>query len=348
MDKYSCNVSSNPTFSSTLLDSIYHSMDQGQNEHVVCRETLRNKQHGRIEFRDEKKMDNFQTLQMIENWMEKESEKVVVQRSCFADFVPRNKDNQQIFYSNSSRSSSDTSSGGGFSSSEAEDYVFASPTNRSPSSSCYGFKKSKPIKTNIVLPQQMPKHEGGFEKTKSKDLQIYFNLNKAKQPTSPNGKFASFLNSVFSTMHEKRAKFAVQRKSKSSNSSSSSFSRSCLRKTPSSREILSSNESEKLVRFNPVSEIVDDYFQPSGHKTLHKETPRLEEGKDIRNQTDPSLISGRIGYMNTTSKDGKDNFDAVSCCSSDLFELDNFSAIGLERYTEELPETTQFDTNVAI
>lgn len=39
--------------------------------------------------------------------------------------------------------------------------------------------------------------------------------------------------------------------------------------------------------------------------------------------------------------------DAASCASSDLFELDNLSSIGIERYREELPvyETTRLNTN---
>lgn len=46
----------------------------------------------------------------------------------------------------------------------------------------------------------------------------------------------------------------------------------------------------------------------------------------------------------------EDDDDAASCSSSDLFELDNLSAIGIERYSEELPvyETTNLGTNRAI
>ena len=45
-----------------------------------------------------------------------------------------------------------------------------------------------------------------------------------------------------------------------------------------------------------------------------------------------------------------DDDDAESYASSDLFELDNLSAIGIERYREELPvyETTHLGTNRAI
>lgn len=46
-------------------------------------------------------------------------------------------------------------------------------------------------------------------------------------------------------------------------------------------------------------------------------------------------------------EDDDDDDDAASCASSDLFELDNLSTIGIERYREELPvyETTRLNTN---
>lgn len=53
----------------------------------------------------------------------------------------------------------------------------------------------------------------------------------------------------------------------------------------------------------------------------------------------------------TTCHDVEDDDDAASCASSDLFELENLSAIGIERYQEELPvyETTRLDnTNRAV
>lgn len=47
------------------------------------------------------------------------------------------------------------------------------------------------------------------------------------------------------------------------------------------------------------------------------------------------------------SGEDDDDDDALSCTSSDLFELDNLSAIGIDRYREELPvyETTRLSSN---
>ena len=54
--------------------------------------------------------------------------------------------------------------------------------------------------------------------------------------------------------------------------------------------------------------------------------------------------------MHYEDEEEEDDDDVASCASSDLFELDNLSAIGIERYREELPvyETTHFNTNRAI
>uniref|UniRef100_F6HXY5 Protein BIG GRAIN 1-like B n=1 Tax=Vitis vinifera TaxID=29760 RepID=F6HXY5_VITVI len=283
-DRYR-NGRENPSFSSTLLDAIYRSIDEGgegEEELVLYRETMRKKH----------------TI-MIEKWMEKKvSEKVVVRRKSMADFERRSRNDRDSFFLNSTSSSSDSSSGGGFSSSEAES-------------------------VRNYIASQKPKHEGGFVKTKSRALKIYGDLKKVKQPISPGGRLASFLNSLFTTGTAKKAKISSsedstpERKSKSGHtstcSSASSFSRSCLSKTPSSRSKLS-NGTKRSVRFYPVSVIKNESYL--------REAANHEDSDD----------------------------DAASCASSDLFELDNLSAIGIDRYREELPvyETTRMDTNRAI
>jgi hypothetical protein len=52
----------------------------------------------------------------------------------------------------------------------------------------------------------------------------------------------------------------------------------------------------------------------------------------------------------SSDEEEEEESDVASCASSDLFELDNLSAIGIERYREELPvyETTHLGTNRAI
>ncbi|KAK2965600.1 hypothetical protein RJ640_008441 [Escallonia rubra] len=398
----------NPSFSSTLLDAIYRSIDEGhghegEEELVLYRETMRKKQSnydGGFEGEGED-VTNHRRACLIEKWMEKKvTEKVVVRTKSAAEFVRNSRnDRRDSTFVNSSSSSSDSSCGGMFSSSELE-----------PG---YNMPRPKPIRTSVsVQPEkfdklekvhvpshhhhhQKPKEGGGFVKTKSKALkQIYGDLKKVKQPISPGGKLATFLNSLFAAGNTKKAKIStaggyndnnIDLKSKSSQastcSSASSFSRSCLSKTPSSRGNLSNNGTKRSVKFDPVSVIVYEDCQPCGHKSFQRNEPSLQPTKHTaRNSVHYELnkfhITEKSRRVEEAARDLLRNYqrkvecetntrnarhidadeeededeDAASCASSDLFELDNLSAIGIERYREELPvyETTHFDTNRAI
>ncbi|KAK9282251.1 hypothetical protein L1049_005165 [Liquidambar formosana] len=399
----------NPSFSSTLLDAIYRSIDEGngegEEELIFYRETMRKKHGGAFQ---EDEMASLRQACMIEKWMEKKvSEKVVVLRKSVADFSDRDS-----MFLKSSSSSSESSCGGGFSSSETES-VYGVKSRQSSA-----MQRPKPIRTSVsARPErfekprnefyavsdernyaqtQKPKHEGGggFVKTKSRALKIYGDLKKVKQPISPGGRLASFLNSLFSAGAAKKAKISSssvgvdddtssERKSKSAHastcSSASSFSRSCLSKTPSSRGKLS-NGAKRSVRFYPVSVILDEDSQPCGHKSLmHEDERSFKAVPIVRNSFNHQDLNCHVvkenrrveentrdllkNYQRNDDFDMKDvhnddevsenddyDDDAGSCSSSDLFELDNLSAIGIDRYREELPvyETTHLDTNRAI
>jgi hypothetical protein len=261
-------------------------------------------------------------------------------------------------------------------------------------------------------PNQKAKPEGSFVKTKSKALKIYGDLKKVKQPISPGRRLASFLNSLFTTGNAKKAKITTpggsyeERKLKSEQastcSSASSFSRSCLSKTPSSRggKLSSNNGAKRSVRFYPVSVIVDEDCRPCGHKNLYgsdrhemsstlvaaavttatrnncptsdeelklhvmNENRRIEEvARDLlknyqkKKEEQFDHMSTDLCNDNThqvcseeEEEESDDDDDIASCASSDLFELDNLSVVGIERYREELPvyETTHLGTNRAI
>lgn len=425
----------NPSFSSTLLDAIYNSIDDQshnkakEDQLIFYKETtMRSKKHTSLpntnlrkaqqqEDQDEE-MASFRKTCMIEKWMEKKNKKNKVNEK--EKVLLSQNENRAFMLQNSSSSSSDSSSGGGFSSSES-DSMYVSNKSRSSSSSCYNTMQQrpatiKPIRTSLSeKPRQFgesfvssnynscstqnskPKHENGFVKTKSKAMKIYGDLKKVKQPISPGGKLATFLNSLF-TNASKKAKtvggFDKYERSKSKStttstcSSASSFSRSCLSKTPSSTRGKFSNNNgsvgggvgnvKRSVRFCPVSVIVDEDCRPCGHKSLLKDEPaglmavstirdaeikcyvmggnyRVEEvAKDLiknyqkeKEMRDCVIQDANIGDFDDEEEDDD---DAASYSSSDLFELDNLSAIGIERYREELPvyETTHFNTNRAI
>ncbi|XP_061364029.1 protein BIG GRAIN 1-like B [Gastrolobium bilobum] len=372
----------NPSFSSTLLDVIYRSIDEGQTEEkeeklIFYRETMRKQKQNNC-FREEGEAEklNFRRARKVEN----RSEKVVRGRNSLTEIERRTRSNSNTLSMHSTSTSSESSSVGGFSSSESESF--------------YGVQRPKPIRTSVSEKKtnfdalhghrnhstqtQKPKHENGFGKTKSKALRIlYGELKKAKQPISPGARLASFLNSLFNSGgNAKKAKVStsvVDSKSaqpSSTCSSVSSFTRSCLSKTPSSR-----SGAKRSVRFCTESVIVDEDCRPCGHKNLHEgeeglvansamkknygknsneelrfhvmqESRRVEElARDLlKNYQKKNEVDFDLHY------EDEDDDDAVSCSSSDLFELDNLSAIGIERYREELPvyETTHFNTNRAI
>ncbi|KAK6125029.1 hypothetical protein DH2020_041207 [Rehmannia glutinosa] len=422
---YRYSQGNHPSFSSTLLDAIYRSIDKGEEEVVIYSEAAMRKKQSygsggaganvRGVFKSEEEMANFQRACMIEKWMEKKvSEKVVVRRKSVADDLQMKKPRKDR-ENNSSWSSSDSSCGGGgggggfFSSSEAESF----PVQR-PKPVRTGFEKEK-IGGNHRDSEfnrrgrrgygdelePKPKHEGGFLKTKSRALKIYGDLKKVKQPISPGGKLAGFLNSIFTGAGNlKKPKTAanggddspsLKSTNASTCSSASSFSRSCLSKTPSSRG-KSSNGAKRSVRFSPVSVIVDeDRQQKPSHENNNKQTSKFEIANNnnitsIRNVINEELMvhvmekNRRVeevardllrnyqkksqlacefefpfDHLRKSVKnhgfdhedDEEEEDDAASYASSDLFELDNLSAIGMERYREELPvyETTHLDTN---
>ncbi|KAF5727290.1 hypothetical protein HS088_TW22G00981 [Tripterygium wilfordii] len=351
----------NPSFSSTLLDAIYRSIDEP---------AANDNDNNNNNKRDHENMIFYkESITRKKHFVEKKnvsSEKVVLRRKSMEDLDKKVKHqrNLESVLLNSSSTSSDSSYGGGFSSSESE-----------------SFSRRKPIRTSVssstTRPEMMHKGVSFGNKTKTKALKIYGDLNKkVKQPISPGGRLATFLNSIFTAGNAKKAKIKSKSSDKASSlsstcSSASSFSRSCLSNTPSSR---GTNGVKRSVRFCPVSVIVDEECRPCGHKALY------ENKETSCNST--SALMAVVKKSNTTineelrlhimsenhrvkevardllknyrkidhDSDDDDDDDAASYSSSDLFELDNLSAIGIERYREELPvyETTHLDTNLAI
>ncbi|KFK38753.1 hypothetical protein AALP_AA3G156300 [Arabis alpina] len=340
----------NPSFSSTLLDQIYRSID----------DSPPNKNHH--QHRNPSSLQEDREISPL----------VFHRRSIAADFDRSTRRAtgtttvNPVFLRYSNSTSSDSS---GFSSSESK-------SSASPRST----RQPKPIRTSVdnscVQKANSKQDLGGFLRTKSKALKIYTDLKKVKQPISPGGKLATFLNSLFTntntnTKKSKKTTTAVVEPQSATTtttcSSASSFSRSCLSKTPSS-----SGKSKRSVRFCPVNVILDEEYSSSvpmpyvytnnnddykHHRRVMEEENRrvIEAAKDLlrtyqlKNKDHLVVTTTMTKCENVQEEDDYD--DAASCASSDLFELENLSAIGIERYGEELPvyETTRMDnTNRAI
>ncbi|XP_050364451.1 protein BIG GRAIN 1-like B [Argentina anserina] len=311
------------SFSSSLLDKIYRSIDEGERRSGDVRfygETKtvalpeRNSKSGRDTALEEE-MAALRRACLIEKWIEKKAaekeEEKRRQSRCEmgrrSRKLERDHDDGVFFSSNSCSSES---SSGGFSSSDAESMYGSRPP---PRSSCFVPSLwPKPIRTSVQTRpakteekktdkkqsarsrQQRDiyivddyRHSRDSDRTtiksKSRALKVYDNLKKVKQPISPGGRVASFLNSLFTTGQVKKSKTTsslsgyedterrIYSLQGSTCSSASSFSRSCLSKnSPNTRERLR-NGVKKSVQFYPVSVVVGKDCQPCGKKCGYEE-----------------------------------------------------------------------------
>ncbi|XVF89032.1 hypothetical protein PTKIN_Ptkin19aG0098700 [Pterospermum kingtungense] len=409
----------NPSFSSTLLDKIYRSIDdddETEQKTMQKKQSKGNMKSIRNRGGDEE-VSSFQRACLVQKWMEKKvSEKANVEKKHVFSELERKShhehdhDEDVLFFSSTSMSS-DTSSGG-FSSSDTDSMYgtktkascFVPPRPKPVRTSVSAARSEKPLKTEKTgvaerrtlfyeqrelhmfddyrynsASDHTPKLGESHFKSKSRAMKIYGNLKKVKQPISPGGRLASFINSLFTTGNTKKSKCSSStvscdngRKLSSGQvstcSSASSFSRSCLSKnSPSTRERLR-NGVKRTVRFSPVSVIVDEDSRPCGQKRLYEEeeqlklqlmekTRRVEEmareflKKYHQNQKKNDFISKETRYNYAVDDmDEDEDDDGASCSSSDLFELDHLVLIGNDRYRQELPvyETTHVETNRAI
>ncbi|GJT82287.1 BIG GRAIN 1-like protein A [Tanacetum coccineum] len=162
------------------------------------------------------------------------------------------------------------------------------------------------------------KLDSKFVKTKSKAMKIYGYLKQGNKPISPGGRLTSFLASLFS--NEKAKKYSKSTISCTCRHVEVIIPLNMKPKSKSSTSAFSRNKTtpcgvRKTVRFNIINE-----------------------------------CSEVINNHNNVKHDDDDD-DDMSCSSSDLFELDNLSDIGIDTLCmQELPlyETTNVDVNRAI
>ncbi|KAL2338765.1 hypothetical protein Fmac_013211 [Flemingia macrophylla] len=351
-----------PSFSSSLLDAIYHSIDD---------------QKPNLHHHPPKERMNLRRAVMLQDWMDNNNN--------HTNSHSHSHSLGSYFVKYSTSSSSECSSAGIFSSSETDTTTT--------------LKKQKPRPTSEKQKKKKKKNKegGGFARA----LKIYGEFNqRVKQPISPGSRIATFLASIFNSHNVKKAKMcyvgAVEdvtfdHKTKSpcfSSTPSASSTRSCMTKTPSSAK-KSNDGVKRFVRFYPVSFILGEDSQPqpppqpsyskcnsvseSDLNLSVRKITRNSSIKELKNNTKENGIeeaaargfnikgyrkSGKSefdfrGFYDNVENENEDdvdddNDDDASCSSSDLFELDHL--IGAARYQEELPvyETTNLETNKAI
>ncbi|XP_071711068.1 protein BIG GRAIN 1-like B [Rutidosis leptorrhynchoides] len=323
----------NPSFSSTLLDVIYRSIDEKQ--------TTENRFPP-----DKRTTNNADSIEVT---------------------VSQNSSTANSFYFSSTISSS-----------SVKETIYGFPARPKPiRTSSYnndndGDDDYERVEMNRIVYSQHNESKNCEIKTKSRAMKLYGYLKKGNQPNSPGGRLASFLISLFSTANGRKSKMTspciggfddaivhTDRKPNfSTSSSATSFSRSCLSKTPSSR----GKVAKRSVRFYPASDSL-----PRGRKSVHRDkanSPDVKFGANLvtgRNATTRNLLKNyqkKVEYVfdsiknnvNVNGESESDNDDA-SYASSDLFELDHhLTDIGIGSCMQELPlyETTSVDVNRAI
>lgn len=371
----------NPSFSSILLDEIYRSIDGGGEEKIEERKerTTKKQSNNAISRRknsssEDEEMANLRRVCLIEKWMEKKAMVSGQRGFSLSQYDKRSvNDNNDPLFISSSSSSSD-SSFGGFSSSETESLGAAKSRI-----SYFAALQPKHVKTsasaesgrsgNSVASQQQSKfylfddesHETNktqqsLVKSKTRVMKIYDNLKKMKQPISPGGRISNFFTSIFTNGNAKKNKNpkiinegcdkgSVERKEgKSTCSSASSFTRSCLNKNPPKSTEKLKNSIKRTVRFYEQSSRPGNDDEQNSHsfKMNHKAT-RDSRGHNSLKKHD--CIAKSIPYPQNDHDD-----DAASDSSSDLFELDHMAFFKDDRFYKELPvyETTYVHKNRAI
>jgi len=354
------NNTLNPSFSSTLLDQIYRSFDEGDRKGSDMKfytETTFQKQ-SKTNAKCSTVVEEQPNLRGV--WKETEKFRTQIDRKLHLDHEIHDQD---VMFFSSTSSSSDSSSGLLSSSSETESMYKA----KSRGGSCFAPSRPKPVKTTVPPERRnIANEEDILIKSKSRALKIYNNLKKVKQPISPGGKLTSFLNSLFINTKKTKtvssyedANAETERKGKPGQasttcSSASSFSRSCLSKNSSISRDKLHNGDKRTVRFYPVSVIVDEDNRACGHKYLNKGVTKKNE-EVAREFLREYHLNHKILRDFSTRKNedvvvDDDDDDVESCSSSDLFELDHLDVMGNDRYCEDLPvfETTHVSTNRAI
>ncbi|KAL9228517.1 hypothetical protein vseg_004091 [Gypsophila vaccaria] len=370
-----------PSFSSSLLEQIYRSFDH--DNHIDIEAPYPRSRRAR---RSSTETDRFSAREfdryVLEEWMEKEKEKEKEKRrnnekemqklmnsaKFRRNSMPEDGKFRHPLHSSSSTSSSDSSSGiGGFSSSDTDS--MSTKTSLKPIRTAEFNRKSysgeSPAKSTTAMAAakaKKSKKEGKLQHA----LKLYGDLKKVKQPISPGGKLASFLNSLFANSKKPKTEPKTTTASSSVPSTATSYSRSCLSKTPSS----AGRFERRSVRFCPVSVVVDETGQKSVYNddVSRMETCSgggggddelrlliLEKQRRVEEVAKELLKNYRSNNNHQIRKEFKDDEDEddddESCCSSDLFELDNILEVGVsDKYRQELPvyETTHVNINRAI
>ncbi|GFP79492.1 hypothetical protein PHJA_000092700 [Phtheirospermum japonicum] len=198
------------------------------------------------------------------------------------------------------------------------------PSNSGSSTDSSAFSSSTETESSVSKSTPRPKN-GKFASTKSRAQKIYGDLKKVKEPISPGGKIANFLNSIFSPRNLKASQAGPEEwggpviKSRSVNGKSVNVTK--MSSVIKSRSLNDTKTTRSCLSRNQFS-----------------------RGSSSNNNSNKSKRSVRFcPEIN--------DFDDMSCASSDLFELENIGRAGVGSYEEDqLPVygSTSFKMNTKV
>ncbi|MED6182106.1 hypothetical protein PIB30_025485 [Stylosanthes scabra] len=332
-----------PSFSSTLLDAIYRSID-GSKSDLDNHQQLDHHHHhhlnGEKSNRTTMKHNNHGGVGGGaggggNNKNKNKKEKMMNNHLCRRHSVMLDDECSQIFTNSvTSTFSSECSSYGGV----GVGATFSSPKSEISSRHIQDHHHQKK-KNQKKQQQKKAKRDGGGDNSKLRALKMY---GKLKQPISPGSRIASFLCSIFNSGSVKKAKkmcyvgavddvnvVTFQHKSKSPCFSSSSSSstmgvtsslsrRSCMSKTSSSsssskaKNDNNNNGVKRSVRFYPVSVILgendnDDSQHQHRYSAYSEKDPSLLPLNSVRKITRSSTSCIEAARENFSSGKGNNN-----------------------------------------
>ncbi|KAL9660371.1 hypothetical protein QQ045_025184 [Rhodiola kirilowii] len=191
------------------------------------------------------------------------------------------------------------------------------------------------------MPKPAEAPSSSFQNAKCRAAKMYGDLKNTKQPISPGGKLTRFITSLFSkrnsTNKQSSEKVIVrENEAVTTCSSASSYYRSCLRNRPTANSSSSSKSSTC-----PVNVVIDDRQQQQQRRLVttikslsHKSGENCQVQRELlekyNNTTNGVLnnIHDKLEEEDEDYDDDDDDDDDGSCASSDLFELEHIGGNG--------------------
>ncbi|KAI4379563.1 hypothetical protein MLD38_005843 [Melastoma candidum] len=320
----------NPSFSSSLLEAVYRSIDESEGRDLSSsfhHEGFAAAGRKQISYRDydhnaasapssagRRRLSSIERVVMIEEWMQKQGAVGRGSSSLRLDLG-------SSLYSSSSDRRRGTCS---FSFNETESGHRKYLSEQKSRATDFGdHKKTKQKVMNEDF-------GGGFSRMKLGDLKVYRELQKVKQPISPSRKISAFLNSIFNSGKVKKVHMCYVGTVDDVISFDQKATLPLLSKTPSSRKLSTNAGSNKPPKTKRIIKLCPSRFT-SGDNSAPCLYRTVSRSHSSYKQKPFASTTNNVGDRLDVNEDSKTS----SCLNSDLFERDNHL---IERYREKRNE----------